>query len=445
MERYRTILESNAEGTHSAETRFWATAPSSTSPSLAYLTVIPVNYVCELSLVRVLHIIFDVPSLTPHHTVTCGIIGDSKPPLLPIIKQAPPDGLEPYLDEIDAAWPSSERMKEFYKTHSSAELMGKDKADDQYAAIPKLMFVPTTWIGAFLEPIPPKLAYERALWLKKLLPKSSIHFPQIQMIIYWTKCACVRGRGRGNPNSQMMIPWRVLPDDTYVHQCAKERLADMYPRDFPKPTATDPKQVLTTCVKFDLQILRLKGISLFGELRSLEYDPTSIDRCTEGNDWYKIHQETIHKILLLVFSYYQRIHSLSDLREVVTNLLLQDEIKIPEAFLGWTNDSLHTHTEGFYEPDHSDIINIMEQLSVKKVVDECYGDTRITTDGPVAFCWYVPSICEKYRTPMFKTTQREFWDLVVQGFDQDERRVQLNWRTTPQMREAKLPGDQYLG
>ena len=175
----------------------------------------------------------------------------------------------------------------------------------------------------------------------------------------------------------MMIPWRVLPDDTYVHQCAKERLADMYPRDFPKPTATDPKQVLTTCVKFDLQILRLKGISLFGELRSLEYDPMSIDRCTEGNDWYKIHQETIHKILLLVFSYYQRIHSLSDLREVVTNLLLQDEITIPEAFLGWTNDSLHTHTEGFYEPDHSDIINIMEQLPVKKAVGECESTTEL--------------------------------------------------------------------
>ncbi len=202
---------------------------------------------------------------------------------------------------------------------------------------------------------------------------------------------------------------------------------------------------MTIGVQFELEILRRKDISLFGELHSSEYDPTSIERRMEGNDWHKIHQETLHKLLVVILSYYQKIHSLSDLREIMTDLISQDEIKIPEAFLGWTNDSLHTHTEGFYEPDHSDIINIMEQLSVKKGVDECYGDTRITTDGPVAFCWYVPSICEKYRTPMFKTTQRDFWDLAVEGFDQDERRVQLNWRTTPQMREAKLPDDQYLG
>jgi hypothetical protein len=87
----------------------------------------------------------------------------------------------------------------------------------------------------------------------------------------------------------------------------------------------------------------------------------------------------------------------------------------------------------------------MEQLSVKKVVDKCYGDSGITTHGSIAFCYYVPTICEKYGTPMFNTTQRDFWDLVVEGFDQDERRGQLNWLTTPQMQEAKLPYDQYLG
>jgi hypothetical protein len=45
---------------------------------------------------------------------------------------------------------------------------------------------------------------------------------------------------------------------------------------------------------------------------------------------------------------------------------------------------------------------------------------------------------------MFNTTQRDFWDLVVEEFDQDERRGQLNWLTTPQMRKAKLPDDQYI-
>jgi hypothetical protein len=62
---------------------------------------------------------------------------------MPLIKEAPMDGLELYFDESEVAWPSAERMKELYKTHSSAELMEKDKAEEK-AGIPKLMFVPTT-------------------------------------------------------------------------------------------------------------------------------------------------------------------------------------------------------------------------------------------------------------------------------------------------------------
>jgi hypothetical protein len=160
MERYRTILEGNDTGTHSAERNFWDTAPC-TSPSLAYLTVVPVSQASDISLVQVLHIICNVPSpQRPPHTVTCGVIRDSQPPFMPLIKEAPMNGLEPYFDESEVAWPSSERMKKFYLTHS-AELMEKDKAEEK-AGIPKLMFVPTTWIGAFLSPIPPRVAYERA-------------------------------------------------------------------------------------------------------------------------------------------------------------------------------------------------------------------------------------------------------------------------------------------
>jgi hypothetical protein len=40
-------------------------------------------------------------------------------------------GLEPYFDKSEVAWPSTERMKEFYKTHSSAKLMEKDKAEEK--------------------------------------------------------------------------------------------------------------------------------------------------------------------------------------------------------------------------------------------------------------------------------------------------------------------------
>jgi hypothetical protein len=240
MERYRTILESNDTGTHSAERSFWDTAPC-TSPSLAYLTVVPVSQASDISLVQVLHVICDVPSSRPPHTVTCGGIGDSQPPFMPLIKEAPMNGLETYFDKSEVAWPSTERMKEFYKTHSSAELMEKDKAEEK-AGIPELMFVPTTWIGAFLSPNPPQVAYERATWMKSLLPKDYTHLDHIQMIIAWTRVACVKRRGRGNPNSQMTIPWRVMPDDQIARRGAENRLSDMYPRKFPKHTTSKQRR-----------------------------------------------------------------------------------------------------------------------------------------------------------------------------------------------------------
>jgi hypothetical protein len=132
----------------------------------------------------------------------------------------------------------------------------------------------------------------------------------------------------------------------------------MHSRDLSKHTTFELEKALTVGVKFELEILRLKAISLFGKLRSSKYDPTSIERRMEGNDWHKIHQERLHKLLVVILSYYQKIHSLSDLREIMTDLISQDEIKIPESFLGWTNDYLHTHTKGFYEPDHSVIVNL---------------------------------------------------------------------------------------
>jgi hypothetical protein len=153
---------------------------------------------------------------------------------------------------------------------------------------------------------------------------------------------------------------------------------------------------------------KLKAISVFGDLRSFGYDQTRIDGTLEGNNWFKIRQETLHQLLLVIFSCYQKIHSLSDLREVMMGLLVRDEIKIPETFVGWTNEFLHTHSQSFYHPDRSDIVNIMEQLSVQKVVEECYGDSEITRDGSIAFCCYVPSICEMYPRPVFLTSEQTF-------------------------------------
>jgi hypothetical protein len=84
----------------------------------------------------------------------------------------------------------------------------------------------------------------------------------------------------------------------------------------------------------------------------------------QGNDWYKVHQETIHQLLVVILSYYQKVYPLSDLKKVMTDLLAQEVIEIPEPSLVWTNDFLCTHTKGYYDADRLDIVNIMEKLLV---------------------------------------------------------------------------------
>lgn len=93
----------------------------------------------------------------------------------------------------------------------------------------------------------PHVAYRRATYLRSLLPQDYIHKKQIGMIAHWTRVACMRGPSRkgnpkGNLNSQIMIPWSNLPDDPTVRRCACDRLADLYPCDFPKQTTTKPRK-----------------------------------------------------------------------------------------------------------------------------------------------------------------------------------------------------------
>jgi hypothetical protein len=314
-------------------------------------------------MVRVLIIIANVPSLSHPDKVTYGFIGDSVPPVLPMIKQAPLEGLEHYMDPCRVAWPSSKELKAYYKNHERFELM--ETACEKNAAIPKLMFVPTTWIGAFLEPSPPLVAYERATYLKSLLPKNFIHMKQIKLIVHWTRAACIRNEPIGSPDSQMMIPWRNLPEDGKVQQCVYDKLTDLYPHDFPEQTTNERRKTLTEHVRLELQMLRLKAISFFNDLRSFEFDPTSIHRTVEENEGTRTHQETLHQLLVVIFSYYQKVYPPSDLEEVMLDLLAQDVITIPaESVVGVTNEYLHTHTAGYHEPDKSDIVNIMEKLSV---------------------------------------------------------------------------------
>jgi hypothetical protein len=86
---------------------------------------------------------------------------------------------------------------------------------------------------------------------------------------------------------------------------------------------------LTERVKLELELLPQKSISLFRELRSSKYNPTIFDRRVEGNDWYNFHQDTLHPFIVLIFSYYQKVYPITDLEEVIPDLLAQDVV-IPE-------------------------------------------------------------------------------------------------------------------
>jgi hypothetical protein len=90
----------------------------------------------------------------------------------------------------------------------------------------------------------------------------------------------------------------------------------------------------------------------------------------------------------------------------IPELSAEDVIEIPELSVKLTNDCFRTHTQSAFDPGVLDIgvsymIDMMEQLLVRKVFKECYHDPGITSDGSPAFSFYVPFLCEKYQTPMF--------------------------------------------
>jgi hypothetical protein len=233
LDRYRQILNENTNDSHDAEILFLTDASEWTRrPTIAYLTIAPRTAENHCSVIEVLHILRKLPGPGQTHAPfqhIYGFIGDSKPPILPTVRQVPIGGLRRYFRDSTVECPLGRRRHSFYKTHPPNELMERDKKDN-VIYLPKLVFVPACWMPAFLHPVTPYVAYKRANLLKKLLPMEARGSLEIQKIVDWAHAACVMGQGGSKQDSQMMIPWRRLGDD--VVDAAYQVLCDLYPDSF---------------------------------------------------------------------------------------------------------------------------------------------------------------------------------------------------------------------
>jgi hypothetical protein len=76
-------------------------------------------------------------------------------------------------------------------------------------------------------------------------------------------------------------------------------------------------------------------------------------------------------------------------------------------------------------------------MSMDMLVGQCYLNHHITC-GPNGFAFFVPYLCECYRTPLFASTQLEFYALVLETFDQHPKRTKSAWETSQQIYKVEF-------
>jgi hypothetical protein len=140
------------------------------------------------------------------------------------------------------------------------------------------------------------------------------------MIVHWTRAACAKDQGKGQRISQMMLlPWKDSLDNPYVMKCAYVVLADLYPQFLPDPTTNEQRKKLTEDMKMQPQCLCLQALEYLSTLSSFKYNKMTIqvvitiDNIVGETDWTKIHQKTLHKLLVVIFVVYQKLYTLDDL------------------------------------------------------------------------------------------------------------------------------------
>jgi hypothetical protein len=212
----------------------FAHAMGVTTGPCAFLTILPVTPGNQ-PVVSVIHCVrqyirsaADGTAATndPLNNRTFVFMGDCFPPQLPAIKMEPSTGIIDYGQPMVMPVPNDGPLAIFYQGHGDEELVPRRTATTQQD-IRQVIYLPVAWIPAFIDDLPPKIAWDRALALQALMAAGDR--AAFQPLVDWTKAACLKKTAAAQSGSQLAIPWREVRTSQLFVGWATSQLANFYP------------------------------------------------------------------------------------------------------------------------------------------------------------------------------------------------------------------------
>ena len=150
-------------------------------------------------------------------------------------------------------------------------------------------------------------------------------------------------------------------------------------------------------------------------------------------EWRKVHHNSLENLLRLIYLYYRTLYPHPALHTMVENLFVEDMFHdLPTKPPATPDDTA--------EPDNSELqdridyevqnreyslpaldIRALEQLAADRLVDVFYRDPEISQDA-MGFGMYARVLSNAWYTPLFESTEAEFFLLVCNTFHEDPRR-----------------------
>ena len=119
--------------------------------------------------------------------------------------------------------------------------------------------------------------------------------------------------------------------------------------------------------------------------------------------------------------YYQRLYGPHLLKNAVLQMFDIEIPDLPPHPENITFEETHEVTAPSYSTPALDI-RALEMMSVDELVHQLYQDQLILR-SPNGFATRVPILCEYFRTPVFRTSQLDFYKLVIAAFDKHPDRA----------------------
>jgi hypothetical protein len=210
-------------------------------------------------------------------------------------------------------------------------------------------------------------------------------------------------------------------------------------------STTSPRLHLPNQMKLGLQRLRLEALESLQNLRAFEYTGSTISQgstfvlgpTSSSDDWATAHRSTLENLLRVIIEYYPCLYCPTVLKVALLQIMELDLPELPVHPNRFTFEDTHEWTGPSHTAFHLDI-HALEMLSVDQLVDQIYEDRLIKQDLH-SFVTRVPILCAYFRTPLFHTTQANYYKMVVKAFEQRPNRAKIPWVTTPAIYAVEFP------